>query len=139
MTNDRLKFRAYDPVEKYYYYDFLIMSDGNGAMYTPLREGEDEDRLIIEQCTGLKDKNGKLIYEGDIVQSRFNGIGRIVYYHAALVVAWKNEVCFYGHETRSTPIPLDVENIEVIGNIHENPELLEKQRNNAPLFGGKIK
>ena len=78
-----------------------------------------------EQCTGLKDKNGKLIYEGDIVESNFNGLGRILYNHAALTVAWKEEVYFYGHRTPSTPIPLDVENIEIIGNIHENPELLK--------------
>lgn len=91
----------------------------NPVVKFPLHSGE------LLQCTGLKDKNGKPIYEGDFIQSRFNGLGRIVYYHAALVVAWKNEVCFYGHTTTSTPIPLDTENIEVIGNIHENPELLK--------------
>lgn len=123
--NDRFKFRAYDPVKKTYYYDFYLMSDGNGAIYTPMAEGEDENHLIIEQCTGLKDKNGKLIYEGDFVQSKFNGLGRIAYYHAMLVVAWKNAVCFCEHTTTSTPIPLDTENIEVVGNIHENPELMK--------------
>lgn len=124
-SGKRFKFRAYDPVKKTYYNDFYLMSDGNGAIYTPLEEGEDENRLIIEQCTGLKDKNGKLIYEGDLVQSKFNGLGRIAYYHAMLVVLWKKEVFFMDHTTTSTPIPLDTENIEVIGNIHENQDLLK--------------
>ncbi len=128
MKSDRLRFRAWDPQKQRYYDDFLVRSDGDGAMYTPLEEGEDENRLIIEQCTGLKDGNGKLIYEGDFVQSKFNGLGRIVHYHAALVVAWKNEVCFYGHKTTSTPIPLDTENIEVIGNIHQNSEFAGEMR-----------
>lgn len=41
----------------------------------------------------------------------------------------KNEFCFYDYKTTSTPIPLDTENIEVIGNIHENPELLKGKDN----------
>lgn len=67
MANNRLKFRAWDPQKRCYYYDFLIRSDGGGAMYTPLEDGEDENRLTIEQCTGLKDISGNLIYESDIV------------------------------------------------------------------------
>ena len=70
-SGERFKFRAYDPVKKTYYHDFYLMSDGNGAIYTPLEEGEDENRLIIEQCTGLKDKNDKLVFEGDILDVPF--------------------------------------------------------------------
>lgn len=102
----------------------------NGTFASYVIKEWNTSELISEQCTGLKDKNGKLIYEGDFVQSKFNGLGRIVYYHAALVVAWKNEVCFYGHTTTSTPIPLDTENIEVVGNIHENMELINETCNN---------
>lgn len=128
MTNDRLKFRAYDPVEKYYYYDFLIMSDGNGAMYTPLREGEDEDRLIIEQCTGLKDKNGKLVYEGDIVSTILSNGSKFIH-----MIRWHNGkfVADYGcrhHEEFEDYCSICqewIEKKEVIGNIHENPELLK--------------
>ena len=121
MTKDRFKFRAYDPVEKYYYYDFLLMSDGNGAMYTPLREGEDEDRLIIEQCTGLRDKNGKLAYEGDIVRYDVDSqrMGRIA------AVKFKDAHFFFESNGRDRFGLLQVWNVEIIGNIHENSELLE--------------
>ena len=115
MSIDRFKFRFWD--EKAGKYDNCYCCSDRGFLWA--------DIIIPEQCTGLKDKNGKLIYEGDFIQSKFNGLGRILYNHAALVVAWKNEVYFYGHSTTSTPIPLDTENLEIIGNIHENPELLE--------------
>lgn len=119
MNKDRLKFRVWDKKEETY---------DSTKIYPWFWEETTDfctDEVIVEQCTGLKDKNKKLIYEGDFIKSKFNGIGRITYYHAALVVAWKDKTVFYGHETTSTPIPLDTENIEVIGNIHENPELLK--------------
>lgn len=81
----------------------------------------------VELCTGLKDKNGKLIYEGDIIS--FEGD----YGKTILKTLWeRGEACFkfigfddkgwtscYGDELNSRVI------VEIIGNIHENPELLE--------------
>lgn len=83
------------------------------------------DADYIEQCTGLRDTNGKMIYEGDIIKSKFDGLGRIVYDHGAFVVVWENGVWFYEYRATSTPIPLDTENIEVIGNVHNDRELLK--------------
>lgn len=76
----------------------------------------------IEQCTGLKDKNGKLIYEGDIIF--ING--------EKWQVIWVDEDCaFYFSNLKETyhqPIYPDfytmADDFKVIGNIHENPELL---------------
>lgn len=81
----------------------------------------DFDEIELMQYTGLKDKNNKEIYEGDIVKLRANhGIGVIKYYDE-----WGAFVIEY-----IKPRPLAVlgnyykENIEILGNIYENPELL---------------
>jgi len=71
----------------------------------------------IEQCTGLKDKNGSLIYCGDIVAP--DGIPLWFEYDNdyACYVLTNNDWC--------KPVSKIACDFEVIGNIHENPELLE--------------
>ena len=88
----------------------------------------------VGQFTGLTDKNGTKIFEGDICRFREwnNGdmcwIGKVHYEHLQFVISGdKNKEC-------EIPFTLPMsflipENVEVIGNIHDNPELLEVGNN----------
>ena len=76
------------------------------------------ESTVIEQFTGLLDKNGKEIYEGDIVRC-FDNSGEKVY---------DREVDFYGFRQEIWGEEYDGNTrVEVIGNIHENPELWKKE------------
>lgn len=84
----------------------------------------------IGQCTGLKDKNGKLIYEGDIVITYYAGepTGQTYIYR------WKDPTFYVEPFEKGKPSGIHYyyfavanERCEIIGNVHENPELLESE------------
>ena len=90
---------------------------------------EDEDAIIM-QSTGLRDKNGKEIFEGDIVTD--GEFARIVQYHKTLGFYMFDEEGnerFFSDSATLEDFEEDAkivsEILEIIGNVYENPELLE--------------
>lgn len=92
---------------------------GDGITYMVLAED-----LVLMQSTGLKDKNGKEIFEGDVVD--YKGRKAIIKWHgsyASFIYRFLDEL--QERVSEWDPLFLACYNFEVIGNIYENPELLE--------------
>ena len=120
--NDRFKFRVFYKDEMY----FVLSLDEQHIVVTPslvvtsARTLNTKD-CILMQCTGLKDKNGKLIYEGDIVKRDSEMLQQYI-------IKWNDKGFWcaddYALAFANTTISTEY---EVIGNIYENKELLDER------------
>lgn len=82
------------------------------------------DPTTLCQCTGLKDKNGTLIWENDIVKDKsLHTIGKISY--SAYDMRYMFDDIYDGEQCYTDDM---WEDVEVIGNIFDNPELLEVEQ-----------
>ena len=88
--------------------------------------GDDVYSNTIGQYVGMTDKRGKKIFEGDIVKDAKGNVGYIVYLQqdAGWAIAWDYHDSRMGHRTRGCNYYTDA-SLEVIGNIHDNPELIK--------------
>ncbi|MDP0529101.1 YopX family protein [Lacticaseibacillus paracasei] len=140
-----IKFRAWDKENECYLYDIqraydmlsggVKYDDGEDAVYEEECFGGflDNERYIIEQYTGLHDKNGREVYENDILKVTsedgesyvaavkwFGDEGYPAFDLAGIPAAW----C-YESNALATIFESGVETCEVIGNIFEDKQLLE--------------
>jgi len=122
--NRKIEFRAWDG-EFWYQWDKTLIEDewlfirekSTNKSFTQICKLWDDESLTIVEFTGLIDKNGKKIYEGDIVQrgvitfSRGKFTGTYYDGNGNLSDDWEDDL-------------YQENNIEVLGNIYENSELL---------------
>ena len=149
-----IKFRAWDKdYEKMTYFDDedyeykppfvfrldqVFKKDSNYDDYEDFEYNDVTDNVEVMQYTGLKDKNGKEIYEGDIVKVKlYKGeeekyfIGKVEYFGSNFLVDADNNSEYHVYDLDGFGIDYryNLEDCEVIGNIYDNPELLEEIQN----------
>ena len=128
---DRLKYRIWNKSTNSYTTGgclkfgqmcFVSVETDEEEIETNIKPAEDQDNYIIEQCTGLKDTNEKLIYENDIVEQSPSG--------NKYKIIWVDSDCGWGLENTQTRYIrtmdcFDGDELEIVGNIHQPRE--EKQ------------
>lgn len=122
MTNE---FRVYDKRQKKYVTDeqeWLINSQGK-LFYLEYDLIGDSD-CIVERGSGLTDKNGTKIFEGDILKARNNDYHYTVSYEKC---RFKIEDK-WGNQIKMTQDAIDWLEVEITGNIHDNPEFLGERK-----------
>lgn len=139
-----LKFRAWDNKRKRFvgmgeivfsdYGETTIEVVPNSQAYIgdEVHDGEPQrGRFVVEQFTGIQDKDGKDIYEGDLLDYGYGRILEMRFHDGAfklgIVKTLRNKKlvsCDWGE------LPINPRGKEVVGNIHENPELLKEAAEN---------
>lgn len=116
-----IKFRAWDNNLKSMINVFTLYNEGTGGVIPQTDQHSSTtgtERYKIMQYTGLLDKHGKEIYEGDILKSE-------QHQETGLKVVWYiPAACFRYSLNHDLSSPLNYDDIEIIGNIYQHPNLL---------------
>jgi len=137
-----IEFRAWDDEEKRMFERvgveplrvILFDHSGDSKMMPPVEIGYigiDCDDLFLEQFTGLRDKNGRKIYEGDVVLFSRTIDGEMLKTKSEVKIEQDGSASF-AHTPQPTSglvvwlsLGQHLYQVEIVGNIHENPELLK--------------
>jgi uncharacterized phage protein (TIGR01671 family) len=135
MSQSReIKFRAWDTIDrKMYRVEELALNWEQGprpsVVYSELENNAEVRMLRGDKCaamqfTGLKDKNGGEIFEGDVVNHAKWGKQSVVWKYGGFGLEVRGIGAFTDGFTSFATVSADYENLELVGNIYENPELL---------------
>lgn len=128
------KFRAYDSgsLSRMYRPDEVMVGDSNIWIIDEDSVAGDwivNNDIHLMQSTGLKDKNGKEIFEGDIITNGMDVVDVRNHETLGFYTLVNGREVFFGHGMSIEEFEEDIEGfteiVEIIGNIYENPELLE--------------
>ena len=113
---DRFKFRVWDKEFNKYWTDEEIKENAAWLLFP---DNDNIENIEIEKCTGLNDKNGKPVFEGDIL-SDYDGFKFLVRWNAFEL----RYVFIPISKNNSEDLDIYPNECELVGNIHENEELL---------------
>lgn len=122
MKQREIKFRAWDiDCEKY------RGIKGISDLFSIRSDGQTIGNYVLEQFTGLKDKNGTSIYEGDILSNEFNAIGIVKFVDGMFVCDFTYNDTLPKYKQQKCTFRLNCSNeiCVIIGNIYQNKELLQ--------------
>lgn len=128
---DRFRFRVWDKTIRKYLDFMCLFDDGQIGRETEIRNSRyNNDAVVIEFSTGLRDKNGKLIYEGDLLKSDIFRNDYLAFCEKCKSIqphSLDKEIGCYScnNDLFFADILEDIDNIEIIGNKFSNPELLK--------------
>ena len=113
-------FRGKDIAGNWHYGVPLVFSEDYVCMTAPHTYNKKVEANTVGQYTGLPDKNGKKIFEGDICKHRSNYSGEYI-----ISVVTFTDGQFLAMASENSGFNLS-DKLEIIGNIHDTPELLER-------------